>query len=238
MRAKLGESLSTIQGENRAYQHAVTTSSLEALQAFNMGDEEWSKTGEPSSGHPVLPPRNRARPKLCDGFRCPRAQWTGRGERPRRKKQPESRCTRGSRQRARALVYRIATYYAVRGTPEDSGDRGVARQKISSGFDVSFKSGGCLPLRQVNRRKRYQKPKWQSGTAPGFSRDTSSRFWRCWDLNRLDEAKATLQETISKGLDRPLFHLSSLNRIRPRRCARPSSVKPNGWRVTRRGQLH
>ena len=45
MRAKLGESLSTIQGENRAYQNAVTTSSLEALQAFYMGDEEWTRTG-------------------------------------------------------------------------------------------------------------------------------------------------------------------------------------------------
>ena len=53
MRAKLGESLATIQDENRAYQHAVTTSSLEALQAFYMGDEEWTRTGNPQAVIPM-----------------------------------------------------------------------------------------------------------------------------------------------------------------------------------------
>ncbi len=52
MRGKLGESLSTFQGENRAYQNAVTTSSLDALQSFYMGDEGYLKGG---SSRTVIP---------------------------------------------------------------------------------------------------------------------------------------------------------------------------------------
>jgi hypothetical protein len=60
MRAKLGESLSTIEGENRVYKHAVTTSSLEALQAYYMGDESGSRraAGKPRSRSTGMPPNS------------------------------------------------------------------------------------------------------------------------------------------------------------------------------------
>ncbi|HEU4689895.1 MAG TPA: serine/threonine-protein kinase, partial [Vicinamibacterales bacterium] len=57
MRAKLGESLSGIAAEERAYRHRVTTSSLEALQAFYLGDAEWARS---ASSQAVLPFYERA----------------------------------------------------------------------------------------------------------------------------------------------------------------------------------
>jgi tetratricopeptide (TPR) repeat protein len=70
MRAKLGESLSSIQSENRAYQNPATTSSLEALQAFYMGDEEWTRTARPQAAIPLYRRATELDPKLRSPSRC------------------------------------------------------------------------------------------------------------------------------------------------------------------------
>jgi Tfp pilus assembly protein PilF len=44
MRRKLGESLPSLDREQRAYVHRVTTTSVAALQAFYLGDAEWMRT--------------------------------------------------------------------------------------------------------------------------------------------------------------------------------------------------
>ena len=46
LRIKLGESLSALEAEQRAYGHRVTTASLEALHAFYLGDAAWTKTND------------------------------------------------------------------------------------------------------------------------------------------------------------------------------------------------
>ena len=44
MRRRLGESLSTVQSSSPVYNQPVTTASLEALEAFNLGVAEWTRT--------------------------------------------------------------------------------------------------------------------------------------------------------------------------------------------------
>jgi predicted Ser/Thr protein kinase len=68
MRTKLGESLSTIEGETRAYQHAVTTNSLEALQAYYMDDEERFKKGSRQAAIPFYRHATELDPNFAFAF--------------------------------------------------------------------------------------------------------------------------------------------------------------------------
>ncbi len=207
MRAKLGESLSTIQGENRAYQHAVTTSSLEALQAFNMGDEEWSKTGDRRAAIPFYRQATELDPNFAMAFAVLGLNYWGVGdaslakEAARKAEALEDRVSERER-----LFIEYQRYYAVgehqkireiaellaRRYPRDS----IFHSNLAGEYLLAGEPEKALPEAQMAIR-----------TGPRILAGYGVAFLALLDLNRLDEAKATLQETISKGLGGPLVHL-------------------------------
>src|SRR5580658_8007103 len=68
MRRALGESLGTVQSSSPAYNQLVTTSSLEALQAFDMGAEEWGRTVDMRAAIPYFRRATEIDPNFAQAF--------------------------------------------------------------------------------------------------------------------------------------------------------------------------
>jgi DNA-binding NtrC family response regulator/tetratricopeptide (TPR) repeat protein len=68
MRQTLGESLATIQGSGPVYNQPVTTTSLEALQAFNMGADVWLKRMDKRAAIPYFRRATEIDPNFAQAF--------------------------------------------------------------------------------------------------------------------------------------------------------------------------
>ncbi len=207
MRAKLGESLSTIQSENRAYQHAVTTSSLEALQAFNMGDEEWSKTGDRRAAIPFYRHATELDPNFAMAFAVLGLNYWGVGDASLAKEATlKAEALEDSVSDRERLFIEYQRYYAVgehqkgreigellaRRYPRDS----IFHSNLAGEYVFAGEPEKALPEAQMAIRN-----------GPRILAGYGVAVFALLDLNRLDEAKTTLQQAISKGLGGPLIHV-------------------------------
>ena len=207
MRVKLGESFGTIQGENRSYQHAVTTSSLEALQAFYMGDAEWSKTVDRRAAIPFYRHATELDPNFAMAFAVLGANYWAVGdaslakEATRKAEALEDRVSDrerlfieyeryyivGERQKVREIAELLARRY-----PRDS----IFHSNLAGEYLSAGEPEKALPEAHMAIR-----------TGPQILAGYGVAVFALLDLNRLDEAKAKLQQAISKGLGGPLVHL-------------------------------
>jgi len=210
MRAKLGESLSTIQGENRAYQHPVTTSSLEALQAFYMGDEELMRTGNFQATIPLYRRATELDPNFALAFAVLGMQYLNIGDRARSKEPIEKAYSLkdGVSERERLFIEQLHyTQLGDNGKVREIAELLVRRYPRDAIFHnnlaVEYINAGepekALPEAQAAIRNG---PRMIQGYV-----DVANALI---DLNRLDEARATLQKAIANGFDHPGFHFRLL----------------------------
>ena len=68
MRRALSESLGTVQSSSPLYNQPVTTNSLEALQAFNIGAEEWLRTMDKRPAIPYFRRATEIDPNFAQAF--------------------------------------------------------------------------------------------------------------------------------------------------------------------------
>jgi tetratricopeptide (TPR) repeat protein len=81
MRRALGESLTTVQSFSPLYNQPVTTTSLEALQAFNLGAEKWLKTMDKRAAIPYFRRATEIDPNFAQAFAILAIVYTQIGDR-------------------------------------------------------------------------------------------------------------------------------------------------------------
>lgn len=206
MRAKLGESLSTIQGENRAYQHAVTTSSLDALQEFYMGDEEWTRTGNRQAAIPFYRHATELDPSFAFAFAVLGTQQFYAGDVAKGKEAIEKAYAIKDRVSERERLFIEDQHYNVLGDGQKTQEfnelltRRYPRDPIfhlnlASNYMSAGQPEKALPEALASMR-----------TGPKIIQGYILAHGVFEELNRIEEAKVTLQKAISNGLDVPRIH--------------------------------
>jgi eukaryotic-like serine/threonine-protein kinase len=210
MRAKLGESLSSIQGENRAYQHAVTTSSLEALQAFYMGDEEWMKTGGSQAVIPFYRRATELDPSFATAFAVLGQSYANAGDATHAKEAREKAYSLKDRVSERESLFIEQQHYSQQhdNTKVLEIDEMMARRYPR---DPMFHINLAEQYRFVGEPEKAL-PEAQAAirNGPKILQSYSDAYAALLDLNRLDEAKAMLQKALSNGFDIPRIHQNLL----------------------------
>ena len=206
MRAKLGESLSTIQGENRAYQQALTTNSLEALQSFYMGDEEWTKTGDRRAAIPYYRHATELDPNFAMAFAVLGLQSGALGDAAQAKEAIEKAYALKDRVSERERLFIEEEQYRLQGNgkklreiqellarryPRDP----IFRTNLAGSYLDAGEPEKALPEAQaaILNGPRIMSAYLVASTA-------------LLDLNRLDESRAMAQRAVLNGVDSPYIH--------------------------------
>jgi eukaryotic-like serine/threonine-protein kinase len=207
MRAKLGESLSTIQGDNRAYQNAVTTNSLEALQAFYMGDAEWTKTGNRQAAIPFYRQATELDPNFGMAFAVLALNYWGVGDASLAKEATGKAETLEDHVSDRERLFIEYQRYYIVGEHQKVREIGELLARRYPRDSIFHSNLAAEYLLAGDPEKALPEAQMAIRTGPRILAGYGVAVFALLDLNRLDEAKGTFQEAISKGLGGPLVHL-------------------------------
>jgi eukaryotic-like serine/threonine-protein kinase len=210
MRAKLGESLQTIQAEDRAYKQQITTSSLEALQVFQMGSAEWSRTGNTQAAIPLLRRATELDPNFAFAFAILGDWYQDTGDKAAAKQMTEKAYALKDHVSERERLFiENAHYYEL-------GDR----RKIQEVEELLTRRYPRDPVFHSNLAGNYlvagepEKALAEAQAAirngPKIMGGYSIAVAALVELDRLDEANAMAEKAITNGLDVTRFHVSLL----------------------------
>jgi eukaryotic-like serine/threonine-protein kinase len=210
MRAKLGDSLSSIQGENRAYQNAVTTSSLEALRAFNMGDAEWVKTGNSQAVIPFYRRAAELDPNFAMAFAVLVPRYLSVGDAVSAKEAMKKAFSLKDGVSERERLFIEQQHYRVQGDPKKVLEisevlaRRYPRDPIFRG-DLAE-----LYLQAGEPDKALPEAQASLQSDPRILKGYFDLLLALLSLNRVEEAKALLIKASASGLDVPAVHQALL----------------------------
>ena len=206
MRAKLGESLGTIQGENRAYQHGVTTSSLEALQAYYMGDEERFEKGSRQAAIPFYRRATELDPHFAFAFAVLGLDQFIVGDVAQGKEAIEKAYALKDRASERERLDIEEFRYSIRGDEKKVLETHelLARRYPRDPIVHANLSGDYL--RAGDPEKALPEAQAAIRNGPKIIKGYATAFEALINLNRLDEARAMLQRAIANGFDVPTIH--------------------------------
>jgi len=206
MRQSLGESLNTVQNSGPAYNQPVTTNSLEALQAFNMGADVWLKRMDKPAAIPYFRRATEIDPNFAQAFAILAIGYMHMGDKA---------AAAGAIGRATALKDHVTEYerlfiefvdayvsrdlqkrkrvaeLLVRKFPRDP----VFRNNLAEAYIDAGELEKALVEAQVGL---------QNG--PRILQGYYAVAMVLLDLNRLQEASAVLKKAIENGLDGPGVH--------------------------------
>jgi tetratricopeptide (TPR) repeat protein len=210
MRAKLGESLSTIERENRAYELPVTTSSLEALQAFYMANGELFRTGNSEVTIPLYRRATELDPNFAMACAVLGQRYMIAGDVARWKEAVEKADALKDRVSERERLFIEQEYYRQR-----KDDKKV--REIEELLARRYPRDPIFHLNLANLYLFAGEPEKALPEAQATIRDGpkiiqgyTMAFQTLAALNRLDEAKVTLHRAISSGFDVARVHDFSL----------------------------
>ena len=210
MRAKLGESLSSIQGENRAYQHAVTTSSLEALQAFYMGDEELTKTADSQASIPLYRHATELDPNFALALAVLGTRYKVVGDGAQAREAMEKAYALKDRVSERERLFIEEEYYQQQGDGKKVRDIEELLARKYPRDPMFHANLGGLYVNAGEPEKALPEAQVAIQNGPKIIQGYGVAAEALLDLNRLDEARAMLQKAMSKGLDGALLHWNLL----------------------------
>ena len=206
LRAKLGESLSSIQKFDKPLEQA-TTSSLEALKAFSLGQAQHMKLSDPEA-IPFLKRAVELDPNFAQAYATLGVCYNNQGESELGRENIKKAFELRDRVSEREKFYISAHYYdTVTGEidkaietydlwkqtyPRDSVpyDNLALRYATIGQYEKSL--AVCREARRLDPRDLYT----YQNTAAAFA-----------GLNRFDEAKAVIDEALAQKLDSFVFHL-------------------------------
>jgi tetratricopeptide (TPR) repeat protein/predicted Ser/Thr protein kinase len=206
MRAKLGESLSTIQGEKRAYQQAVTTSSLEALQAFSMGDEEWTRTGNRQAAIPFYRHATELDPNFAFAFAVLGAQQFYAGDAAKGKEAVEKAYALKDRVSERERLFIEDQHYNLLGDGQKTRELNELLARRYPRDPVFHSNLGSSYLDAGEPEKALLEAQATIRNGPKIIQGYVLAGAALAGLNRPDDEKAVLQKAISNGFDGPYIH--------------------------------
>jgi len=205
LRRRLGESLTTIQQFDRRLAEA-TTSSLEALRAFSLGDEQRNKGyGEESLTH------YRRAIELDPNFAMAHARVAVTSRNLRRYDQAEESARRAfdlrDRVSARERLYIEGHYYAnVTGELEKELD--VLRVfRDTYPRDPVPRVNLSVRYNQIGRfREAAEEAREALRLEPGMFNQYANLAAAYKNLGRIEEARSVLEQGLTRGLDAPSLH--------------------------------
>jgi len=206
MRRALGESLGTVQSSSPLYNQPVTTDSLEALQAFNMGAEEWLRTMDKRPAIPYFRRATEIDPNFAQAFAILALAYFQVGDKA---------AAADAIGKAMALKDRVTEY-----------------ERLFVEFVSSYVSGDLQKRREIGEllvRKFPRDPVFHGNLAdiyiatgepekalveaeadirngPRIQQGYFAAAQVLIELNRLQDAHAILKEEIANGLDGPAVH--------------------------------
>jgi serine/threonine protein kinase len=206
MRVKLGESLGTIEGENRPYKQGLTTNSVDALQAFYMGDSEWMKTANSEAVIPFYRHATELDPNFAMAFAVVANMEHNAGDLAAEKEASERAYALKDRVSDRERLFVEQQYYKVQGDwkkvveisevlarrfPRDAMFRG----NLSELYIQAGQPEKALPEAQAALQSNPRILKGYYDTQLALT-----------ELNRVGDAKTVLKKAIVNGFDIPPIH--------------------------------
>ncbi len=207
MRAKLGESLGTIQGESRAYQQALTTNSLEALQAYYMGDDEWTRTGNSQVAIPLLRRATELDPNFALAFGVLGVFYQNVGDAAHAKEATERAYSLKDRVSERERLFIEQQHYRI--VVGDVKKNREIQELLARRYprDPVFHGNlAGLYLTVGEPEKALTEAQAAIRNGPKIIQGYILASEALAELNRLDDAKVMLQKAISNGFDVPIVH--------------------------------
>jgi serine/threonine protein kinase/tetratricopeptide (TPR) repeat protein len=207
VRSKLGESLASVQKFATPIEEA-TTSSLEALKAYSMGQSAWNAKGNAS----VLPYYQRAvelDPKFALAYRDMAVVYTNLGQ-----------ATRGSENVKKAFAlrervsererYAIETYYYSWGTGEAEKANQVYElwKQNYPRYYRPFHNLGDNFMKLGQWEKALRETQDALRLEPNVAVSNSNLAWMQLALNRTDEARTTVEQARAHNMDTYLLRLA------------------------------
>jgi serine/threonine protein kinase/tetratricopeptide (TPR) repeat protein len=205
MREKLGESLSTLQKYD-APPDSVTTSSLEALQAYSLGYQAMSVKGDFAAALPFFRRATQLDPNFAMAYARLGTNYNNLGEETRAKEAIQKAYELRERVSAREKLY-IASHYEDYLTHNTEASRNAYEL-----WSQTYPRDDVPPTNLAVLYQGlgdYEKSLVASLDAMRLSPDAISYANLCHSyvtLNRLDEAKATAAEAQSRNIDAPYLH--------------------------------
>lgn len=207
MREELGESLATLQKYDVPAQN-VTTSSLEALQAYSLGSKAWHENADFKGAIPSFERAVSLDPNFAMAYAALAANNQNIGESGR-----AAECARRAydlRQRVSERErFAIESAYYFNVTEDYEAARKVLElwEQVYPRDDVPPNNLGIIYATQGDHERalaaRQESLKLDPGNVVGYS----NVMFAYIVLNRLDEAKATIQEAQAHNLDSLLLQL-------------------------------
>ncbi len=205
LRAKLGESLASVQGHSKPLDQA-TTSSLEALQAFTQGRQmQWSK-GDAAS----LPFHKRAvelDPNFARAYAAMGMAYNNLGESGAAIENFSKAYELRDRVSERERFYIEASYYSFATGELQKADE-VYRRWIAA-YPDDFMPYANLPINQVSLgeyEKALESARQAARLAPESATGDQQTMAAYVSLGRLDEAKAIYEQAIAKFPEVEFLH--------------------------------
>jgi eukaryotic-like serine/threonine-protein kinase len=203
IRDKLGESLSTVQKYDMPLDE-VTTSSLDALQAFSLGETTMETKGDPAGAIPFLQRAVKLDPNFALGYAALGIAYTNLGETSLAAENLRKAFELRNRVSQREELG-IESYYYL----DVTGDLEKARQSVEILAQAYPRDGG--PPNELGNiydefaeydksLAAYQKAARLNPEGAAMQSNVVGAFRV---LNRMDEANATAREALAKGFDSP-----------------------------------
>jgi len=206
MRWELGESLGTIQNSSPVYNQPVTTTSLEALQAFNMGADVWLKRMDKPAAIPYFRRATEIDPNFAQAFAILAIGYSHIGDKA---------AAVAAIGRATALKDHVTEYerlfiefvdaYVSHDLQKRKGVAALLVRKFPrdpvfhNNLAEAYIDAGELEKALVEAQVGLQ-------NGPRILQSYYAVAMVLLDLNRLQEASAVLKKAIANGLDGPGVH--------------------------------
>jgi tetratricopeptide (TPR) repeat protein/predicted Ser/Thr protein kinase len=206
MRRALGESLGTVQSSSPAYNQLVTTSSLEALQAFNMGAEEWGRTVDMRAAIPYFRRATEIDPNFAQAFALLAIGYHQFGDKA---------AAADAIGKAMALKDRVTEYerlfveFVSAYVSDDLQKRKEIGELLVRKFprDPVFHGNlAAVYIETGEPEKALVEAEADIRNDPRIQQGYFAAAQILIELNRLQEARAILKKEIANGLDGPHVH--------------------------------
>jgi eukaryotic-like serine/threonine-protein kinase len=206
MRQKLGESLASIQKFDKPLQEA-TTSSLEALKAFTLGDAQANR-GEQFAAIPLYQRAIELDPNFALAYARLGTMYGNIGQSDLQEQYQKKAFELRDRASERERLYITAHYYSDTGQLE----RGIAAYELykqtypRDGIPYNNLAAIYIPLGQFERalQNAREAMRLNPDLASGYL-NTAVAYAA---LGRVDEAKATIAAALQRNLGGPFAHIS------------------------------
>ena len=206
MRRALGESLGAVQSSSPVYNQPVTTTSVEALQAFNMGAEEWLRTADMRAAIPYFRRATEIDPNFAQAFALLAIGYHQFGDKA---------AAADAIGKAMALKDRVTEYerlfveFVSAYVSEDLQKRKEIGELLVRKFPRDPVFHGNLAAVYIDTgelEKALVEAEADIRNGPRIQQGYFAAAQVLIELNRLREARAILKKEIANGLDGPHVH--------------------------------